>query len=396
MIDQEVNACLSCLNPLCEKACPVKNHIRDFIKALKEDDLLKARAILAKANPFPYITCRLCAYSKQCEGHCVKHFKGEAVKIHEIEKYIADSMPDARKKKASNKHSVALVGAGIANLALAKELLLDGYEVVLFEKEAFAGGTIKTGIPDFRFDKKYLDMAIKEVTDLGAVFHYETMVDAAKLKELSHDFDRVVIGTGAMQERKMGIVGEEYAYSGLKVLYDLNILKQRAKYQMLKHVLVIGGGNVAMDVANSLKAFVQDVTLVYRRSFKEMPANIEEIEEAKNRGVHFLNLTNLKALHPSDQGLVASLIKMELTIPGSDGRTQVKEIAGSEYSIACDAAVMAIGQKFASLSADFTYENHHTSYPFVYIVGDANLGPSTVAGAIGDAMEVKSIIDESF
>ena len=87
---------------------------------------------------------------------------------------------------------------------------------------------------------------------------------------------------------------------------------------------------------------------------------------------------------------------MELTVPGSDGRTQVKEIAGSEYSIACDAAVMAIGQKFASLSADFTYENHHTSYPFVYIVGDANLGPSTVAGAIGDAMEVKSIIDESF
>ena len=396
MIQDDVRECLSCLNPLCEKGCPVGNQIRDFIKAVKINDMALAQRLLYAENPFPAITCRICAFEKQCEGHCVKHFKGEPVKVHKIEQHISDYDEYESIKACDNGRSIALIGGGIANLALAKMFLLEGYSVDVYEKNNFLGGAIMTGIPNFRLDKKYFYDISRELIQLGLKTHYGYTVDANKLLKLQTKFDRVVIGTGAQVERKMGIPGEENAATALKVLYDFNVSEEIEKYENLNRVLVVGGGNVAMDVARSLKHVVDDVTVVYRRDFEQMPANVVEIDEAKAENVNFLTLTNLLAIEKTDDKYLTTLVKMELGEKGADGRASFKEVLNSEYQEEFDLVVLAIGQKFKPLVEDMVVDKHETNYPNIYVVGDAYLGPSSVAHCIGDAKEVKKIIDLSY
>lgn len=397
MIEDIIKECLSCPNPLCEKGCPVGNKIRDFIKALKEDDLNEAQDILYRENPYPQITCRVCAYEKQCEGHCVKHFKGQPVLVHEIEKYISDNSEYKYQIKESNGRKIAIIGAGIASLSLAKLLLIDGYSVDIYEREKFIGGAIETGIPPFRFDHSFLKNIYDELIEFKANFYFNTVIPKdIDIKDLLKRYDRVVIATGARKENKMNIEGEEYSLSGLKVLYDLNVLNRHKDYAYGK-ALVVGGGNVAIDVARSLKRIVKDVTIIYRRSEKEMPANLSEITEAKKDGIVLNTLSNpTKIVKNSDGSLEVSLVKMELGEKDASGRASVTVKEDSEYTVSTDLIVMAIGQKYLPLYEDMKIDNHITSYDRVYAVGDANIGPSTVSHCIGDAKKLKELIDSSF
>lgn len=398
MIEKYINECLSCPNPLCEKGCPLKNHIRDFILALKHEDLKMAISILDMQNPFPEITCRVCAYEKQCEGHCVKSFKGNPVIVHEIEKYISDNSNIKREVKSKNGHSVALIGAGIANLALAKLLALGGYEVQVFEKQAFIGGAVNSGIPPFRLDKSYLDKIYQELLAYGVKFVFDSAIDSLdKLMQIKKDFDRVVIGTGCQKENIMSIPGIELAFKGLEVLYDFNIKANFDKYRDCNSAIVVGGGNVAIDVARSLKQCIKNVTIVYRRSEKEMPANLVEIKEAKQEGINFEFLVNPKAISKDNDGsLLVDFDQMELGEVDESGRASFRIVNGCELKKSCDMIVMAIGQKHNKIDEGITYDGHHTSLENVYVVGDAKLGPSTVAHCINDAKTVKELIDSSF
>ena len=394
--------CLSCPVPRCETGCPVGNHIRDYIKGIKEGNTEKAAEILYDVNPFPQLTCRLCDFNRQCQGHCVRGIKSTPVEIHSIEKFISDSVGRSYAKSEDNGRKVAIVGAGVAALAAAKDLRREGYAVDIYEKLDQAGGAIYSGIPSYRFDKKYLDEITKEMEDLGVVFHFNTNVDETMFNELKAKYDRVLLTVGAQVENKYGLDGEG-CEAGLSLLYNLNVLHKAEEYKKKYHGAVVwGGGNVAMDCARSLVRILDEVTVIYRRSEKDIPANKDEIEDAKKEGVKFAFLENIKELRLDDAGKVvgAHCIRMHLGEPDASGRARPIETEGSDYEIPCELVVPAIGQKvsFAPFGADVDKQEgtHESTVKGVYIAGDAYLGPKTVAACIKDGRDAAKEIMASF
>lgn len=404
---EEALKCLSCPNPLCEKGCPLHNRIRDFIKACKEDDLPEARRILALENPFPYLTSRICAYDKQCYGHCVKGIKGEAVKIYELEKLVAE-LPEEMIKEAANGESIAVIGGGIGALTAAKLLLLKGYQVTIYEKENYLGGTLNSGIPPYRLPREYLQRAIKEVLTLGAKVNLKSEIkDDQSLKRLQAQFTKVIIAIGAMGTRHLNLPGSEYAVDGIELLNDLNIKALSAKYREFKKALVVGGGNVAFDCARSLKRLIPEVTIIYRRNIQAMPANPREIAAAQKEGVKIFELHNPSAIVSDAAGKVCGVKALEMVLgeKEADGRPSFKAVADSESFIAADLVVSAIGQKVSAPNfqgLELTErgmiacnEKGETSLKDVYVLGDAALGPSNAAKCIASAKRVVAAIAES-
>lgn len=391
IITQKAAYCLSCPLPRCEKGCPVGNHIRDYIKAVKEDNVEEASKVLYNINPFPQLTCRLCDFNRQCQGNCVRGIKGEPVQIHEIEKYISDSKDAQYVVGQANGKKIAIIGAGVAGLAAAIDFRRNGYAVEIFEKNDQVGGAIYSGIPSYRFDKSYLEKIYQDMLKIGVTFHFDCEVGKdISFEELKNHFGDVLVTIGAQVERTYGLKGEGLE-AGLSLLYHLNVLNQGKEYQKKYNSAVIwGGGNVAMDCARSLVRLLDDVTVIYRRSEKEMPANKDEIEDAKKEGVKFAFLENIKELHLDDQGKVVSAhcIKMHLGEPDASGRARPIETEGSDYEIPCELVVPAIGQavSFECLDATLTInqENHGTNIEHVFVAGDAYLGPKTVAACIQD------------
>ena len=397
---EQANWCLSCPRPRCETGCPTGNHIRDFIKAIKEEDLDKAASTLYSVNPFPQLTSRLCDCASQCQGHCVRGLKTEPVQIQSIERYISDNRPLIINKGIENGKKVALVGAGPANLSCARTLVEAGFKVDVYEKEEKIGGAVYTGIPSYRFDHSYLDAIYETLVEAGVTFHFNCEVGKdVSLETLRNQFDKVVLGIGAQVENTYGLQGEG-CIAGLSLLYDLNILNKKEEYaKKYTSALVWGGGNVAMDCARSLKRILKDVTILYRRTKKEMPASIDEIEDAEKEGIHFAYLENIKELYLDENGKVtgAHCIKMHLGEPDSSGRARPIESEGSDYTLPCELVVPAIGQKvsFASIVNLEKTDTHQSTVPNVYITGDAYLGPKTVAAAISDGRQVaQEIIEE--
>jgi NADPH-dependent glutamate synthase beta subunit-like oxidoreductase len=395
--------CLSCPVPRCENGCPVGNQIRDFIKNIKEGDVQKGAETLYQVNPFPQLTCRLCDYARQCQGHCVRGIKGEPVAVHEIEKFISDSVKRTYQAGEDNGRSVAMIGAGVASLAAAVDLRQAGYQVDIYDKLDRIGGAIYSGIPSYRFDKKYLDEIYQDELDLGVKFHLNCEIGRdVTLQELQKKYDRVIVNIGAQVEKTYGLSGEG-CEAGLSLLYHLNVQHEEDKYKQKYHSAVVwGGGNVAMDCARSLVRILGEVTVIYRRSQKEMPANQIEIEEAKNEGVKFAFLENIKELRLDAAGKVvgAHCIKMHLGEPDASGRARPIETEGSDYEIPCELVVPAIGQSvsFAELdpSLDKKEGTHLSTMEHVYIAGDAYLGPKTVAACIKDGRETAAEVMKSF
>lgn len=398
-IKEKANWCLSCSNPRCETGCPTGNHIRDFIKEMKEENLEEAARVLYAVNPYPQLTSRLCDCASQCQGHCVRGIKSTPVEIQAVERYISDQVPLTISVCGANGKKIALVGAGPANLTCAKVLVEHGCEVHIYEKEDKIGGAVYTGIPSYRFDHAYLDTIYNTLHQAGVYFHMHQEVGKdISLEQLQSSYDKVVLGIGAQVENTYGLHGEGCT-AGLSLLYDLNVLhKQKDYVEKYSSALVWGGGNVAMDCARSLKRILKDVTILYRRTKKEMPASIDEIEDAEKEGIHFAYLETIKELYLDDEGKVtgAHCVKMHLGEPDDSGRARPVETEGSDYTLPCELVVCAVGQKvsFAPVGDVELTEGHKTSIENVYVTGDAFLGPKTVAAAIRDGRNVAAEIME--
>jgi NADPH-dependent glutamate synthase beta chain and related oxidoreductases len=395
--------CLSCPVPRCETGCPVGNHIRDYIKNIKEKDVPKGADTLYDVNPFPQLTCRLCDYARQCQGHCVRGIKGAPVEIHNIEMFLSDAIARHDVAGEENGRRIAMVGAGVASLAAAIDLRRTGYSVDIYEKLDAIGGAIYSGIPSYRFDKKYLEEIYEQEVKLGVTFHFQCEVGKdITFASLQEQYDRVLVTVGAQVENTYGLAGDG-CEAGLSLLYHLNVAKQAEEYRKKYHSAVVwGGGNVAMDCARSLARILDDVTIIYRRSEKEMPANRDEIEEAKKEGVKFAFLENIKELRLDAKGKVvgAHCIRMHLGEPDASGRARPVETEGSDYEIPCELVVPAIGQSVSFQVLDAALDKkegtHASTLQNVYIAGDAYLGPKTVAACIKDGRDAAKEMMESF
>lgn len=399
---KEAERCLNCKNPKCRSGCPASVNIPEFITKLKEGDLEAAYEIIGESSAFPAICGRVCPQEFQCEKNCIRGIKGDAVSIGELERFVADYALEKginiQKKEKPNGHKVAVVGSGPAGLACAGDLVGLGYDVTVFEALHELGGILVYGIPKFRLPKeKIVKKEIKKLREAGVKFETNVMVGKTvtidQLME-KEKFEAVFIGSGAGQARNMGIPGENAngVFTANEYLIKVNLTDTAIGFG--KKTVVVGGGNVAMDVARTALRLGAEVYIIYRRGEEELPAREEEIELAKEEGVQFKLLTNPKEILVDEEGCVRAirLIQMELGKPDESGRRQAVEIPGSEYEMEADTVITALGSFVHPLISSTTggletnkkgcivteEEYGQTSKTSVFAGGDVVTGAKTV------------------
>ena len=424
MAQEEASRCIACKNPACMSGCPVGVHIPDFITHVKAGEFEKAYETIRLTNNLPAICGRVCPQETQCESKCVRGVKGDPVGIGRLERFCADyAMQHASAKAerpAPNGHRVAVVGSGPSGLTCAGDLAKLGYEVTIFEALHTPGGVLVYGIPEFRLPKRLVREEIATVEALGVKIETDVVVGrSVSLEELFDEgYEAVFVGSGAGLPRFQGIPGENLngVYSANEFLTRINLMKAYAfpetdtPVRVGKKVAVVGGGNVAMDAARSaLRLGADEVSIVYRRSEKEMPARLEEVHHAKEEGVNFRMLTNPTAIHGDESGNVRAMtcVEMELGEPDASGRRRPVVKQGSEFDLDVDTVVIAIGnspnplirdttpgletQKWGGIIVD---ENGATSLENVYAGGDAVTGAATVILAMGAGKTAAKAIHE--
>ena len=419
----EATRCLNCKNPRCVAACPVSVKIPSFISMVAEGKFDEAARIIAEDSSLPAICGRVCPQETQCEGSCILGVKGEPVAIGKLERFVADWSRENGGVKpeiaSANGHKVAVIGSGPAGLACASDLAKIGYEVTIFEALHRPGGVLEYGIPEFRLPKdKVVAAEIQSVKALGVKI--ETNVIAGRtitIDSLLDDegFDAVFVGSGAGLPRFMNIPGEHYngVFSANEFLTRNNLMKAyRSDYDTPIHtgdkVVVVGGGNVAMDAARTALRLGAETTIVYRRTENELPARKEEVHHAKEEGIQFAMLTNPVEVLGDENGWVRAVrcIRMELGEPDESGRRSPVEVPGSEFEIETDTVIMSLGTSPNPLIAKTTAglettrrgclvadENGATTRPGVFAGGDAVTGAATVILAMGAGRKAAAAID---
>ena len=418
----EATRCLDCKNPRCVSACPVGVQIPRFIEQLREGNVAKAAEVISADSSLPSICGRVCPQESQCEGACILGIKGEAVAIGKLERFVGDwqlenGRPAVEIEK--NGHKVAIVGSGPAGLACASDLAKMGYEVTIFEALHEAGGVLVYGIPEFRLPKERIVKAeIESVKALGVKIETDVVVGRTITVDSLLDeegFEAVFIGSGAGLPRFMGIEGENLngVLSANEFLTRANLMHAYdAEYDtpiyVGRRVVVVGGGNVAMDAVRTAKRLGAEATIVYRRSEKELPARVEEVHHAKEEGIEFKMLTNPTAILGDESGWVRAIncVEMELGEPDESGRRSPVVVEGSDFEIECDVVVMALGTSPNPLIASTTeaLETNRrgcivaddwgaTSRQGVFAGGDAVTGAATVILAMGAGRKAATAID---
>lgn len=419
----EASRCLNCKNPRCIAACPVGIQIPQFIEALREGNIQSAAEIISRDSSLPSICGRVCPQETQCEGSCILGIKGESVAIGKLERFVGDwrlNNPQPTTIPASNGKKVAVIGSGPAGLACASDLAKLGYEVTVFEALHEVGGVLVYGIPEFRLPKtNVVAKEIESVRSLGVKFETDVIVGrTVTIDSLMDDegFDAVFIGSGAGLPRFMGIEGENLngVLSANEFLTRANLMRAYDEQYdtpiyVGKSVVVVGGGNVAMDAVRTAKRLGAEATIVYRRSEAELPARVEEVHHAKEEGIEFRMLTNPTRILGDESGWVKGIncLRMELGEPDASGRRSPIEVAGSDFEIECDVVIMALGTSPNPLIASTTEaletsrrgciiadEDGRTSRKGVFAGGDTVTGAATVILAMGAGRKAAKAIDE--
>ena len=423
---EEAKRCLNCKNPLCVQGCPVSINIPAFIQQVKERNFEEAYQIISQSSALPAVCGRVCPQESQCEGKCIRGIKGEPVSIGKLERFVADWAREngiqPKKAEKLNGHKVAVIGSGPAGLTCAGDLAKLGYEVTIFEALHEAGGVLSYGIPEFRLPKqKVVAAEVENVKSLGVKIETNVVIGkSTTIDELIEEegFEAVFIGSGAGLPRFMGIPGEQAngVFSANEFLTRNNLMKAfmdgyDTPISRGKKVVVVGGGNVAMDAARTAKRLgAEEVYIVYRRSEEEAPARLEELHHAKEEGIIFKFLNNPAAIKADENGWVSSMeiIKQELGEPDASGRRSPQPIEGSNYDLDVDTVIIAIGQSPNPLIRHTTpgldtqkwggiivnEETMETSKDGVYAGGDTVTGAATVILAMGAGKKAAAAIDQ--
>jgi glutamate synthase (NADPH/NADH) small chain len=419
----EAERCLQCREAPCIKGCPVEVDIPTFIKLIRERRFGEAAKKIKEKNSLPAVCGRVCPQEEQCQAKCTVGRIGEPTSIGRLERFVADWERqhgcEIPQKCPTTGKKVAIVGAGPAGLTVAADLIKLGHEVTIFEALHKPGGVLTYGIPEFRLPKKIVEAEAEYIEKLGVTLKTNALIGRLyTIGELLRQFDAVFIGSGAGPPTFMGIPGENLCgiYSANEFLIRVNLMRS---YDFPKvgtpvcggeEVAVVGGGNVAMDAARcALRLGAKDVKIVYRRSREEMPARIEEIENAEEEGIKFEFLTSPKRFIGNERRRVKAMecVRMRLGEPDDSGRRRPVPIEGSDFMMDVDVVVMAVGRtpnpiikqtteglettKWGGIVAD---EDGKTSIEGVYAGGDIVTGESTVISAMGAGRRAARAIHE--
>ena len=409
-IKSKANYCLNCVTKSCSnKGCPLNNNIPGFIKAIKEENYKQAYEILSETTVLESVCGRICPHTKQCQGSCVRGIKGQPVSIGELEAFVGDIAIKEGYKFAEinneNKNKkIAIVGGGPAGLTASAFLLKKGYSVTIFEKYDYLGGLLVHGIPEFRLPKKIVKDTIQKILNLGLQVEYNKELGKNfTLHELEDKFDAVFLAYGANITTKMGVDGEN-----LQGVFGGNQLLEKKLHPNYKgkKVAVIGGGNVAMDCARTIKRLgAEEVDVIYRRAEEQMPAEAKEIEEAKQEGIKFLFQNNIVKIVGNQKVEKLELIKTELVQKEGEKRKVPINIENSNYLIDIDYVIMALGSmpeqftnnleldldKYGYIIVD---EKNRTSKAKIFAGGDIAGCKGTVAWAARSGRDAANSIDE--
>ncbi len=422
----EASRCLNCKNKPCVAGCPVEIDIPGFISRICERDVAGAIGIIKEANCLPAICGRVCPQEAQCEVVCVLGKKSEPVAIGRLERYAADWESEhgaaARIEQAPpTGRRAAVVGSGPGGLTVAAELARRGHAVTVFEAFHKPGGVLVYGIPEFRLPKSIVEREVEFVKSLGVEVRTNVVVGRTLTIDdlFEQGYDAVFVGVGAGLPSFLNIPGENslYVYSANEYLTRANLMKAYlhpvydTPLRRGKKVVVVGGGNVAMDSARTaVRLGAEEVRLVYRRSRVEMPARAEEVENAEEEGIIFELLTNPVRVIPDEQQRVKAVecIRMELGEPDDSGRRRPVPIPGSEFQIETDTFVVAIGNRANPLLTKTTPgmdtnqwgyiitdpETGQTTREGVYAGGDIVTGAATVILAMGAGLRCARAMHE--